>query len=164
MKAKIWMVPVLCLAATGCAVKQMEPVEFTCKAARSWQNTGVMVHAGDHLSVLYENGQWTADVRSGMASPAGNPLTPGRPGDVLPAASHSALIGRVGDSVFLLGNKFDGVVPAEGRLYCVINTDISASDNAPFLLTDGSVTMRAAIVRANPVCTPGSMPIPGVCL
>lgn len=145
----------------GCAVETTAPVEFTCDAQGTWQNTGILVHQGDRLVVEYENGQWTADIRNGLAPPAGNPFTPARAGDVLPAANRSALIGRVDDSVFLIGNAFDGVIPRDGRLYCVINTTITKSDESPLLPTRGSVTMRAWVMRANPVCDD---PPWGVCL
>ena len=148
------IVAVLCLIATGCVQRVMPPTEFACAANRAWQNTGLLLHPGDRLTVQYENGQWTADIRDGLTPPAGNPNTPGRPGDVLPSAPRSSLIGRVGQSVFLIGNGFDGIIPEDGRLYCVINTTITDSDGRPFLPTDGTVTMRAWITRANPVCNP----------
>jgi hypothetical protein len=140
------------LAAAGCAGSGPAPVEFTCNAAQSWQNTGILVHAGDRLTILYENGQWTADIRAGLAPPAGNPRTPGRTNDVVPAAYHSALIGRVGDQLFIIGNALDTVATVDGRLYCVINTDISAADARPFLAADGQVTMRALVIPARPAC------------
>jgi hypothetical protein len=151
----------LCLPLAGCAVETTAPVEFTCNARTAWQNTGLFVHQGDRLIVEYEDGQWTADIRNGLAPPDGNPLTPAKTGDVLLSANRSALIGRIDDAVFLVGNAFDGVVPKDGRLFCVINTNITKSDASPFLWTYGWVTMRAQIVRAHPVCTD---PPWGICL
>lgn len=120
-----------CLSLTGCAVETTAPVEFTCNARGAWQNTGILVHQGDRLLIEYENGQWTADIHNGLAPPAGNPLTPAKAGDVMLTANRSALIGRVDDAVFLIGNSFDGVSPKDGRLYCVINTNITKSDASP---------------------------------
>src|SRR5690348_8151279 len=109
MKSLLSILAASCLAATGCAVQTAGPVELTCKAQSAWQNTGILVHAGERLNVEYENGQWTADIRAGLAPPAGNPLTPAKASDILPSANRSALIGRVDDQVFLIGNSFDGV-------------------------------------------------------
>jgi len=161
MKSTLPIALATALATGGCAVKTAGPVEFTCKAQYAWQNTGVLVHQGDHLRVEYETGQWTADIRNGLAPPAGNPATPAREGDVLPTASRSALIGRVDDQVFLIGNAFDGVVPKDGRLFCVINTTITKSDQSALLPADGSVTMRAWVDRAHPVCSETTW---GLCL
>ena len=138
------------LVLSGCAVETYAPVEFTCNAQSAWQNTGIPLHAGDRLSIDYETGLWTADIRNGLSSPAGNPHTPARAGDVLPTAVRSALVGRIGDSVFLIGSKFDGTVPSDGRLYCVINTMITKSDASALLPADGSVTMRARVSPATP--------------
>ena len=152
-----------CLTATACAVKTAGPVEFTCKAQSAWQNTGILVHTGDRLVVEYENGEWTANIRNGLAPPAGNPHTPAEASDILPSANRSALIGRVDDQVFLIGNAFDGVVPKDGRLFCAINTTITKSDQWPLLAADGWVTMRAWVNHANPVCN-SSDTVWGVCL
>ena len=161
MKLPLPILAFACLALAGCAVETAGPVEFTCKAQSAWQNTGVLVHAGDRLVVEYETGEWTADIRNGLAPPAGNPLTPAKASDILPGVNRSALIGRVDDQVFLIGNSFDGAVPKDGRLYCAINTTITKSDQTPLLAADGWVTMRAWVNRANPVC---SDKVWGVCL
>ncbi|HLG86083.1 MAG TPA: hypothetical protein VKZ79_02690 [Alphaproteobacteria bacterium] len=153
MKPVIPILAAAWLMTAGCAVKTAGPVEFTCKAQSAWQNTGVLVHAGDRLVVEYETGEWTADIRNGLAPPAGNPLTPAKASDILPGVNRSALIGRVDDQVFLIGNAFDGVVPKDGRLYCAINTTITKSDQMPLLAADGWVTMRAWVNRAHPVCS-----------
>ena len=153
------MLAILFLA--GCAPSQTPPTEFTCNAAQAWQNTGMLLHEGDRLTVQYENGQWTTDVRTGLAPPAGNPHTPGSKDDILPAAPRSALLGRVGESVFAIGNSFDAVVPAQGRLYCAINTNISRADGSQYLPSEGAVTMRAWITRAKPICDDPSY---GLCL
>ena len=145
----------------GCANPVTPPMEFTCKANMAWQPTGIILHPGDRLTVQYENGQWTVDTRGGFAPPAGNPHTPGLPTDILPTADRSALIGRVGDSVFLIGNAFNDDAPAEGHLYCAINNNISTSDGAPFLRTEGAVTMRAWVTRKHPACT---VQLPELCL
>ena len=161
MKSVLPILAAFGLFLPGCAIEKTAPVEFTCNAQSAWQNTGILVHEGDRLLVEYENGQWTADIHNGLAPPAGNPLTPARKGDVLPAANRSALVGRVDDSVFLIGNSFDGVIPKDGRLYCVINTTITKSDQSSLLPASGAVTMRAWVTRANPLCDD---PPWGVCL
>ena len=145
----------------ACAPAQTRPIEFACNAAQSWQNTGILLHAGDRLSVEYENGQWSTDRRAGMSPPAGNPHMPGTEADILPSAPRSSLVGRVGQSVFLIGNSFDGVAPAEGRLYCAINTNITRSDGSQYYASEGKVLMRAVVTRAKPICDDPSY---GLCL
>jgi hypothetical protein len=55
--------------------------------------------------------------------------------------------------VFVIGNGLDATLPTDGRLYCVINTNITASDAGPFLWADGSVTMRVQVTHPPPACS-----------
>jgi len=108
-------------AVGGGPVKQ---AEVTVHASRSWQDTGIIVYPDQEVTVQYLRGQWSVNSFTGPTGAGGNPRFIARPLYALPGAPEAALIGRVGERVFLIGNG--GVVPEgiTGPLELVINDDL----------------------------------------
>lgn len=121
------------------------------QANLGWQDSGVLVAAGQTVTVTYVSGDWTADPKTndGNAYDAN-----GCPGVVVPGSQTAfpmpgvtmgALVGRVGESgaAFLIG---DGpqVIPSGdiGNLYLCINDDLTGAYGAGLADNSGSVTVQ----------------------
>lgn len=117
---------------------------ITVQAAIKWQNTGVMVNPGTKVTVTYQSGLWTANPQSGILYDAdGSPnFIPAKTGYTLPGANEGALIGKVGNEVFLIGSN--AIVPANlsGELQLCINDDLNGIYGAGFTDNIGSITVK----------------------
>jgi len=105
-------------AAAGMRAVATLPRAIEVPASASWVDTGIEVTQGAELEIT-ASGQW---------SNAGPPAKgPGgfdgyvHPGTVLASAPLAALIGKVGEEMFAVGERFAGRSPATGRLYLSIN-------------------------------------------
>ena len=96
-------------------------------AQQAWVDTGVDLNAGDALTISAD-GTWT--ISSG-GTPVGPDGFPGPPPVVpLSTANLAALIGKVGDAIFLVGSAYNNKTsPGTGRLYLQIN-DNPLADNS----------------------------------
>ncbi len=95
---------------------QAGPKSVDVRANVEWVDTGVDVAEGQSLNIS-ATGQWS---NSGPPAVGANGWGP-YDGTVLAGAPIAALIGRVGDRLFLVGAAWGGRAPAAGRLYLGIN-------------------------------------------
>lgn len=111
------------------------------EAKLGWQNTDLQVEGGSVLHVKVIGGMWT-QFRSdehyfqgegigyicGLALPSDKCVEP------LPSAGQGALIGRVSDQIFLIGNDVSVTIDAGGLLYLRMNDgDVGLYDNDGWL-------------------------------
>lgn len=119
----------------------------TVQANIKWQNTGVIVTPGTPVSVSYQSGLWTANPQySSLYNAAGvTPFITAKSGYTLPGANEGALIGKVGESVFLIG--LNATVPAnlQGELQLCINDDLNGIYGAGFTDNIGRVFVKINI-------------------
>ena len=105
-------------------------------AKSKWQNTNIKITAGTPASIAYVNGAWTAnpnDNNGELYGPAGNPTyISAKEGYTMPGENEGALIGKVGDSVFLVGESGDIPANLTGDLELCINDDLNAQYGAGF--------------------------------
>lgn len=100
----------------------------TVQANIAWQNTGIVLSAGNKATITYASGLWTANPENNggkLYNAAGNPTyIKAKPGYALPGQNEGALVGRVGSTVFLVG--MGATVPAglTGQLQLCINDDL----------------------------------------
>ncbi|MCX7683028.1 MAG: LecA/PA-IL family lectin [Anaerolineae bacterium] len=112
--------------------------EFTVLSNRGWQDSGVMLREGQQFRVEYVSGQWT--YWSGTLAPFdgnGDSYTCGRAGccEPLPGGRKGALIGNIGNEVFLIGNGGIFTARSSGRLLLRMNDcDSSLADNEGTIL------------------------------
>jgi hypothetical protein len=116
----------------------------TVQAYVAWQNTGVALNAGNKASIQYASGLWTAnpgDNGGQLYNANGNPtFIPSKPGYTMPGQNEGALIGKVGNTVFLVG--MGATVPAglTGEIQLCINDDLNGqygaglTDNIGFIV------------------------------
>lgn len=119
---------------------------FCVDAKKKWQSTGVQVKADRLVAISYYRGLWTAnpnDNQGKLYNSAGNPtFIAAKPGYALPGANEGALIGKVGDTVFLIG--LNATVPdnLEGELLLCINDDLNAAYGDGFADNKGEIMVN----------------------
>ena len=100
---------------------------FVVESKKVWPSTGYSVPAGSKIVVTWLSGEWSANPAWGiLVNGNGNPGYPNaKPGYALPGAPEGALVGKIGNQAFLIGNT--GVVPANlaGMLFLAINDDVN---------------------------------------
>ncbi len=121
----------------------------TIQANIKWQNTGVIIPSGTTVNIAYQSGLWTAnpdDNNGQLYNANGNPyFIAGQAGYTMPGQNEGALIGKVGDTVFLVG--MGATVPAnlQGELQLCINDDLNAIYGAGFADNIGSISVKITI-------------------
>lgn len=129
---------------------EMESVPtFVVQANQVWPATGYVVNPGDQIVIIWITGEWTANPAWGiMVNGTGNPAYAQAPtGYALPGAAQGALVGRVANQPFLIGNR--GVVPSNlsGMLYLAINDDVNGIYGAGY--KDNTGSLKVMIFKEN---------------
>ncbi|MCC7123323.1 MAG: hypothetical protein IT178_00635 [Acidobacteria bacterium] len=112
----------------------MRERQSSVSATTDWSDTGIDVRAGQTIYVS-ASGQvrWGRDRRDGPQGENNSPFNAGRP---LPNRPAAALIGRIGNDVFFIGNEQGAIrVRNSGRLYLGINDDYLADNSGSFRVT-----------------------------
>src|SRR5262249_54087048 len=87
------------------AKSTMAPV-YTIDAKVKWNRTGVFSSPGASIWVTVVGGSWTANPNWGFrVDGEGNKRYIGKPGYALPGVPEGALVGRLGNQVFYVGNR-----------------------------------------------------------
>lgn len=112
----------------------MREREVTVNARAAWSDTGITVRAGQQI-FFDASGRvrWGPGRQDGPDGENNSPRNEGRP---MPSRPAAALIGRIDDNVFFIGNDRDGVrVRDSGRLYLGINDDYLQDNTGSFRVT-----------------------------
>ena len=110
------------------------------EAAEGWTDTGIIVGAGDLLTITYISDEWSP-WPGGSYDAIGSGGDPRCRCNVMDGVSHAALIGRIGDNPpFLVGTEFRHRIGEAGRLYLGIN-DVDLYDNS------GALEVEIIVVR-----------------
>lgn len=122
---------------------------FVVQSKQVWPSTAYTVQAGSKIVVMWLSGEWSANPAWGyMVNGNGNPNFPSaKTGYALPGAPEGALVGKVGNQAFLIGNT--GVVPQNltGTLYLAINDDVNGIYGPGY--TDNIGSLKVMIVKEN---------------
>jgi hypothetical protein len=100
-------------------VPKVETKELVVPAREMWVDTGIVLTKGAKLNI-YASGRWSdggKPVRFWGPNGTGNSW----PGTLSDAANLDALIGKVGDATFLVGESYSGSCPQSGRLFLSMN-------------------------------------------
>lgn len=96
-----------------------------------WENTGVQVSAGDHVTVQYASGSWICNPYWRVFDAAGTSEFLGIAGYLLPGANQGAMVGKVGGNntdgggaVFLVGNLASVPAGEVGTLWLSVNDQV----------------------------------------
>ena len=110
------------------------------EAAEGWTDTGIVVEAGDLLTIEYVSGEWSP-WPGGFYDAIGSGGDPRCRCNVMDGVSHAALIGRIEENQpFLVGMEYRHRVGESGRLYLGIN-DVDLYDNS------GALEVEVIVVR-----------------
>lgn len=107
---------------------------ITVQADIAWQNTGVVISQSNTVKVNYTSGLWTAnpqDNNGQLYNAYGNPrFISAKSGYTMPGQNEGALIGKVGNTVFLIG--MGTTIPANlsGEIQLCINDDLNGEYGA----------------------------------
>ena len=113
---------------------------ITVEAAKGWNDTGIIVGAGDLLAIRYVSGEWSP-WPGGSYDAIGSGGDPTCRCNVIDAVSHAALIGRIEENQpFLVGMEYRRLVGESGKLYLGIN-DVDLYDNS------GSIEIEVKVIR-----------------
>ena len=137
------------------------PADFTVQAKPSlstaenpnpsypWLNTGVRLNASTVATISYTDGKWTANPEDNggqLYDAAGNPLyINAKPGYAMPNENEGALIGKIGDTVFLIGLGITTPPGLTGKLELCINDDLTGEDGAGLSDNIGAVNVKITV-------------------
>jgi hypothetical protein len=109
-----------------------------------WENTGVTIRYGDHVTVKYASGSWRSNPHWSTSDAAGNGSYIAGASYLRPGAPEGALIGKVGgdnsgggSETFLIGNLASVPNGLEGTLWLSVN-----DEPAGFGDNSGSITVQ----------------------
>ncbi len=106
-------------------------------ATQGWQNSGVIVQAGNRVKVEFVCGSWSMNTNWGYVGPEGHVLPPD-PTNVIPRAQPGALIGKVAQATYDLAKQQEVILQDAGYLYLQMN-DQWLDDN------DGTLFIRVIV-------------------
>ncbi|MBS0031371.1 hypothetical protein ACTJJ0_30095 [Chitinophaga sp. 22321] len=109
------------------ALFMVSPV--TVRADIAWQNTGVVITPANTTSINYVAGLWTANPQDNggqLYNAAGNPnFIPAKQGYTMLGQNEGALIGKVGNTTFLVGMGTTVPYNLSGEIQLCINDDLT---------------------------------------
>lgn len=124
------------------ASNMLYPLTVTVAASQAWQSTGLVVTGNQNTEVSYISGMWSFNPQLPPCDAIGNPSLRAKPFYTLPGQPEGALIGKLGDSIFLIGRRCTLPVGMEGTLALCINDDLDGRYGAGLKDNIGSLTIR----------------------
>ncbi|HKX85603.1 MAG TPA: hypothetical protein VJL37_02940 [Flavobacterium sp.] len=106
----------------------------TVQADIAWQNTGVVISENNTVNINYVSGLWTANPQDNggqLYNAYGNPtFITAKSGYTMPGQNEGALIGKVGNTVFLIGMGTTLPQNLSGEIQLCINDDLNGEYGA----------------------------------
>jgi hypothetical protein len=122
---------------------------ITVQADLAWQNSGVQVKSNETATITYKSGLWTANPNENngqLYDAHGNPtFIAAKPGYTMPAENEGALIGRIGETIFLVGNQATTTAGLSGEIQLCINDDLNGEYGAGLTDNIGSVSVQIKV-------------------
>lgn len=98
---------------------QTNKIRVRVPADQMWYDTGIDV-TGKFIQIQYESGMWRNAPGAPLCDGEGKVGYEDTKKLILPSGNLSALIGKVGNKIFFVGNFYDGK-PGDGELYLSLN-------------------------------------------
>lgn len=106
----------------------------TVQADIAWQNTGVVISESNTVNINYVSGLWTANPQDNggqLYNAYGNPsFIAAKSGYTMPGQNEGALIGKVGNTIFLIGMGATLPQNLSGEIQLCINDDLNGEYGA----------------------------------
>lgn len=129
------------------------PILPNNKNANPWLDTGIRLNPSRVATIKYVDGLWTANpnINNGrLYNSAGNPtFISAKPGYALPNANEGALVGKIGDTVFLIGLEASTPAGLVGKLELCINDDLKGIYGAGLTDNKGYVNVKISVGASN---------------
>jgi len=142
------------VANTGQSAQYAMPALFnvspvTTQADIAWQNTGVVLSAQNRANIQYASGLWTANPQDNggqLYNANGNrTFIPAKPGYTMPGQNEGALIGKVGNTIFLVGMGVTVPAGLAGEIQLCINDDLNGEYGAGLRDNIGSIAVNITV-------------------
>lgn len=131
---------------------QAKPVQGTPdnpNPSYPWLDTGIRINTSTAATISYVDGKWTANPEDNNGEEydaAGNPsYINAKPGYTMPNENEGALIGKVGDTVFLIGLGATTPPGLAGKLELCINDDLTGEYGAGLSDNKGAVNVQITV-------------------
>lgn len=117
----------------------------TVQADIAWQNTGVVISSSNTVNIKYVSGLWTANPQDNygqLYNGFGNPqFIAAKSGYTMPGQNEGALIGKVGNTIFLIGMGATVPPNLSGEIQLCINDDLNGEYGAGLTDNLGSIVV-----------------------
>lgn len=124
------------------ATNVLYPLTVSVAANQAWQSTGLVVTGNQKTDVNYISGMWSFNPQLPSCDASGNPSYRAKPFYTLPGQPEGALIGKLGDTMFLIGRQLTLPIGMAGTLALSINDDLDARYGAGLRDNSGSLSIR----------------------
>lgn len=127
---------------TTLAANILYPITAVIQANEAWQDTGLQVTGTQNTQIAFLSGSWVFNPGYPACGPVGNASLIAKPYYTLPGKPEGALIGRIGDQVFLVGPQYNVPAGWKGSLQLCINDDLTARYGVGLADNTGSLTVK----------------------
>lgn len=124
------------------ATNVLYPLTVNVAANQAWQSTELVVTGNQKTDVSYVSGMWSFNPQLPPCDAAGNPGFIAKPFYTMPGRPEGALIGKLGDTVFLIGRQLTLPSGVAGALQLCINDDLDARYGAGLKDNSGSLIIH----------------------
>lgn len=120
------------------------PFHSKIYAEKAWQDVGLVLQSCETAEISVGSEQWCFNPREGQCSAQGKNLI-AKPYYTMPGQREGALIGRVGDQVFLVGAGAHTPNNTTGSLQFCINDDLEQKYGAGLLDNSGYISVTITV-------------------
>lgn len=125
------------------------PCDFSVDSTKPWQSMGIKMNPGTKATISYIGGLWTANPKDNngqLYNAYGNPIyINAKEGYTMPNENEGALIGKIGNTVFLIGMGCTTPQGLIGDLELCINDDLNGIYGAGLTDNKGSVDVKIIV-------------------
>ncbi|MDJ0770343.1 MAG: hypothetical protein QNJ12_16210 [Ilumatobacter sp.] len=123
-------------------VGNVETVTSDVAARQLWQGTGIAVGPTDTLLIRYVSGNWSISPAASNLTATGARQYRAKQGYAMPGKPEGSLIGRIGTTVFYVGQGTTAPPGLEGELELIANDDLAGGFGAGYADNSGSITVE----------------------
>ncbi|OWO84470.1 hypothetical protein B5C26_05440 [Photorhabdus luminescens] len=124
------------------AANILYPVTVSVLADKPWQNSGVTVNTSQTTTITYLSGTWSFDPKYNDCQAEGDKAHIAQEDYTLPGQPVGALVGRVGETVFLISREASVPSGLSGELQLCINDDLKGRYGAGLTDNKGKLEVK----------------------
>ncbi|MCC8457505.1 hypothetical protein [Photorhabdus aegyptia] len=124
------------------AANILYPVTISVSADKPWQNSDVTVNTNLTTTITYLSGTWSFNPQYNDCQAEGDKAHIAQEDYTLPGQPVGALVGRVGEAVFLIGREASVPSGLSGELQLCINDDLKGRYGAGLTDNKGALEVK----------------------